>query len=79
MCEKQNKNQKIDDCVWIMDDNGDSTGYLVCGGEKAVVIDTMNCIADVHAAVREITNLPLEVVNTHGHCDHIYGKSQCLL
>ena len=62
------------DCVWLMDDNGEATGYLVCGEKKAVVIDTMNGIADVHAVVREITSLPLTVVNTHGHCDHIFGN-----
>lgn len=72
--ESRIKIKKMDDCVWLLDDNGESTGYLVCGGEKAVVIDTMNGIADVHAAVREITNLPLAVFNTHGHCDHIYGN-----
>ena len=72
--ESRIKIKKMVDCVWLLDDNGESTGYLVWGGEKAVVIDTMNGIADVHAAVREITNLPLAVFNTHGHCDHIYGN-----
>lgn len=70
--ERRVKVKKIDDCVWLMDDNGEATGYLVCGEKKAVVIDTMNGIADVHAVVREITSLPLTVVNTHGHCDHIH-------
>ena len=68
------KTKKIDDCIWLMDDNGEATGYLVCGKKKAVVIDTMNGIGDVHAVVREITDLPLTVVNTHGHCDHIFGN-----
>ena len=35
-----------------MDDNGEGTGYFVCGEKKAVVIDTMKGIADVHAVVR---------------------------
>ncbi|HHY82307.1 MAG TPA: MBL fold metallo-hydrolase [Clostridiales bacterium] len=68
------KVKKIDDCIWLMDDNGEATGYLVCGKKKAVVIDTMNGIANVHSVVREITDLPLIVVNTHGHCDHIFGN-----
>ncbi|MDI9483359.1 MAG: MBL fold metallo-hydrolase [Bacillota bacterium] len=68
------KVKKIDDSIWLMDDNGEATGYLVCGKKKAVVIDTMNGIADVHAVVREITSLPLTVINTHGHCDHIFGN-----
>ncbi len=28
-----------------MDDNGEGTGYFVCGEKKAVVIDTMKGIA----------------------------------
>lgn len=68
------KVKKINECVWLMDDNNKATGYLVCGEQKAVVIDTMNGIADVQAVVREITSLPLTVVNTHGHCDHIFGN-----
>lgn len=72
--ENRIKVKKIDDCVWLMDDKGEATGYLVCGEKKAVVIDTMNGIADVHAVGRAITDLPLTVVNTHGHCDHIFGN-----
>jgi hydroxyacylglutathione hydrolase len=72
--ERRIKIKKMDDGIWLMDDDGQATGYLVCGEKKAVVIDTMNGIADVHAAVREITDLPLTVVNTHGHCDHIFGN-----
>ncbi|NLH97852.1 MAG: MBL fold metallo-hydrolase [Clostridiaceae bacterium] len=68
------KVKKLDDCIWLMDDNGEATGYLVCGEKKAAVIDTMNGIEDVHAVVREITGLPLVVINTHGHCDHIFGN-----
>jgi len=68
------KVKKLDDCIWLMDDNGEATGYLVCGEKKAAVIDTMYGFADVHAVVREITDLPLVVVNTHGHCDHIFGN-----
>jgi hydroxyacylglutathione hydrolase len=66
--------KKMNDSVWLLNDNNESTGYLVCGEKKAVVIDTMFGIADVHAVVREITDLPLMVVNTHGHCDHIFGN-----
>ena len=29
---------------------------------------------DVHAVVESVTDLPVLVVNTHGHCDHIYGN-----
>jgi len=68
------KMTQINPHVYLMDDAGESTGYLVVGSEKAAVIDTMNGYADVQAFARTITDLPLVVINTHGHCDHIYGN-----
>ena len=65
--ENRIKVKKLDDCIWLMDDNGEATGYLICGEKKAVVIDTMNGYEDVHAVVRGITDLPL-AVSSHGHC-----------
>lgn len=57
--------------LYLIDDAGDSTVYLVLGQEKAMVIDTACGLEDLHAVVRTLTDLPLVVVNTHGHCDHI--------
>lgn len=65
---------QINPHVYLMDDAGEATGYLVVGEEKALVIDTMNGYEDVNAVVKSITPLPVIVVNTHGHCDHIYGN-----
>lgn len=72
--ERKIYTKKMDEGVWLLDDSGQATGYLVCGEKKAVVIDTMHGITDVHTAVRKITDLPLTVINTHGHCDHIFGN-----
>lgn len=51
---------------------------LVLGSERALVIDT-GCgprqAAGILAAVREITPLPLVVVNTHAHYDHFFGNA----
>ena len=60
--------------VYLMDDAGEATGYIVIGSEKAAVIDTMNGWEDVKAVARTLTDLPLVVINTHGHCDHIFGN-----
>lgn len=65
---------KINDHVYLMDDNHESTGYLVIGANKALVIDTMNGNDDLMEIVRRYTDLPVMVVNTHGHPDHIYGN-----
>lgn len=61
--------------ITCIDDAGDSVCYVVCGNEKAAVIDTVNGVEDLHAIVREITQLPLIVINTHGHCDHVWGNT----
>lgn len=66
--------KRLNPHVYLMDDAGESTGYVVIGRKKALIVDTMNGCEDVGAVVREITNLPLMVVNTHGHCDHISGN-----
>lgn len=49
--------------------------YLIEGTEKAMLIDTGYGLADLREAVREITSLPLIIVNTHGHCDHTGGNA----
>lgn len=66
--------KQLNSHIYLMDDNQEATGYLIIGENKALVIDTMNGYEDVKAVVREITDLPLMVVNTHGHPDHIYGN-----
>lgn len=66
---------KLSDSIYHMDDNGEATGYIVVGKEKAVVIDTMNGIENSMDIVRSITDLPTFVINTHGHLDHIYGDA----
>ena len=60
--------------IWLMDEAHEATGYLVVGKEKACMIDTMNGWNDLHQAVREITDRPVFVINTHGHPDHIFGN-----
>lgn len=65
---------KINDHIYLMNDNDEATGYIVLGKEKALVIDTMNGYEDVKAIAETVTQLPIMVVNTHGHLDHIYGN-----
>ena len=60
--------------IFLMDEAHEATGYLVVGNERACVIDTMNGYNDLYQAVRELTDKPLTVVNTHGHPDHIFGN-----
>lgn len=68
------RKEQLTDHIWLLDDQGDSTGFIVLGKNKAMVIDTMNGSEDVYAVARSITDLPLILVNTHGHPDHIGGN-----
>ena len=60
--------------IYLLDEGHMASGYLVVGEEKACVIDTMNGLNDIHAAVRKITDKPIILINTHGHPDHIFGN-----
>jgi hydroxyacylglutathione hydrolase len=64
----------INDHIWLLNDNNESTGYVIAGKDKALIIDTMNGYENVRAIAETLTDLPLTVVNTHGHGDHIYGN-----
>jgi len=44
---------------------------LVIGKNRAALIDTGCGISDISKVIDEITNLPVIVVNTHAHNDHI--------
>jgi len=49
---------------------------LLIGTEKAMLIDTGYGYGDLKGAIREITDKPLVIVNTHGHVDHTCGNFQ---
>ncbi len=44
--------------------------YLILGSRQAVLLDTGMGITDLKSLVRELTPLPILVVNSHTHMDH---------
>jgi len=50
--------------------------YLLVGEKEAILYDTTFGFGDLRAAVREITDLPLTVILSHGHYDHANGAHQ---
>ncbi len=60
--------------VFLLDENHDATGYLVVGRDRAALIDTMNAETNLKEAVRELTDKPVTVINTHGHGDPVFGN-----
>ena len=47
--------------------------YLLCGTKRALLIDTGLGVANIKEVVDKLTMLPIFVVTTHVHWDHIGG------
>jgi glyoxylase-like metal-dependent hydrolase (beta-lactamase superfamily II) len=45
--------------------------YLIVGTQKAILFDTGMGISDIKTVVEGLTNLPVSVVNSHAHNDHV--------
>lgn len=70
---------RISDGVYAIYEDGqfeEVISYLVLGERRAALIDTGNGIGDIKKLVQGLTDLPILVVNTHTHGDHIGGNHQ---
>jgi hydroxyacylglutathione hydrolase len=68
--------RQLTDKIWAISDNGSSLIYLICGNERALLIDTGWGIGNLPGLVHSLTSLPVIVVNTHVHPDHALGNRQ---
>lgn len=50
--------------------------YLVLGSEKALLIDTGFGMGSLKAVIDGLTQLPILLINTHGHPDHGGGNAE---
>ncbi|MGN1163981.1 MAG: MBL fold metallo-hydrolase [Candidatus Ornithospirochaeta sp.] len=64
---------KIDQDTWRIEDSG-VRFFLLKGEKKAVLIDSGMQTRDVKEMAERLTNLPVELVNTHADVDHIGGN-----
>ena len=67
---------KIADGVYKINEYNLTTMFLIVGRDKAVTIDCGVGVDDYLACVRKITDLPLTLLVTHAHVDHIGGRAQ---
>lgn len=67
---------KVDDQMYIFDEVNSARMYLLVGKTGAFLYDTGFGFQEFRSQIEEITDLPLTVVCSHGHDDHIYGAYQ---
>jgi glyoxylase-like metal-dependent hydrolase (beta-lactamase superfamily II) len=49
----------------------ETISYLIVGNKRALLLDTGMGISDLKKVVAELTNLPIVVLNSHTHNDHV--------
>jgi glyoxylase-like metal-dependent hydrolase (beta-lactamase superfamily II) len=54
----------------------ETIGYLIVGDKSAVLFDTGMGIGDIRKVTAELTKLPIVVLNSHTHNDHVGGNWQ---
>ena len=54
----------------------ETIGYLIIGEKRALLFDTGMGISDIRKVVNELTQLPIVVLNSHTHDDHVGGNWQ---
>jgi glyoxylase-like metal-dependent hydrolase (beta-lactamase superfamily II) len=68
--------ERIDEATFALTEDGHWEHvhcYLFVGSERAALVDTGLGIADIHMVVRTLVELPIVVLTTHVHWDHIGG------
>jgi glyoxylase-like metal-dependent hydrolase (beta-lactamase superfamily II) len=54
----------------------ETIGYLIVGDKRAVLFDTGMGISDIRQVTAALTKLPIVVLNSHTHNDHVGGNWQ---
>src|SRR5689334_20229779 len=54
----------------------ETIGYLITGTNRAILFDTGMGISDIKKVTEELTKLPVIVLNSHTHDDHVGGNWQ---
>lgn len=65
---------EVSENVYQIYEPGGVGSSLIVGRRQALLIDTGYGFGNIRQVVESITDLPLRVVNTHGHTDHTGGN-----
>ncbi len=67
---------KFADNLYQIEDSDNNCASLIVGERRAVLFDTMLGEGGLKEYVESITDLPLTVINSHCHLDHIGGNCE---
>lgn len=67
--------KKLNGHVWQYDDADGCTSFLIAGQDRACMIDCGMGRETIMPLIREVTNLPVDLLLTHAHYDH-YGAAK---
>lgn len=54
----------------------EAISYLIVGTERALLFDTGIGIVPIRSVVEQLTKLPIDVLNSHTHYDHVGGNAE---
>jgi hydroxyacylglutathione hydrolase len=60
--------------IWAIQGLANDLMHLVIGSKKALLVDTGFGVGNLSGLVKSLTDLPIIVINTHGHLDHTGGN-----
>ena len=67
---------KLAENVYLLNEFDGTNCYLVVGEKRALLIDCGTGFCDLRGAAEKLTDLPITLVATHGHGDHVGGAGQ---
>ena len=68
--------REVEPGIWLLAEPGHVNSWLVVGTNQAALIDSGMGVRPIRPVVEAITDLPVLVVNTHSHFDHIGGNHE---